>query len=104
MKRLFLTRIPCIFEVLDRVYWDESRARARTGVVQGTVKPGDLRHRFPIRIRQLEMTYDLFSLIANQLIELLGREFQFENAGPTSRFAFVRAAERIGYVRTLTLP
>ena len=29
MKRLYLTRIPCIFEVLDRLYWDESRGRLR---------------------------------------------------------------------------
>mgnify|MGYP001156641630 CR=1 FL=1 len=27
MKRLYLTRIPCIFEVLDRLYWDEDRGR-----------------------------------------------------------------------------
>jgi hypothetical protein len=32
-------------------------------------------HRFPIRIRQLEKTYDLVSLTADQLIELLGDEF-----------------------------
>ena len=33
-------------------------------------------HRFPIRIRQLEKTYDLVSLTADQLIELLGDEFR----------------------------
>jgi hypothetical protein len=43
------------------------------------VKPGDLVHRFPIRIRQLEKTYDLVSLTADQLIELLGDEFQQHN-------------------------
>lgn len=77
MKRLFLTRIPCIFEVLDRIYWDEGRGRARPGIV-GThaAKPGDLTHRLPIRIRQLEKTYDLMSLNADQLIDLLGTEFQ----------------------------
>jgi hypothetical protein len=76
MKRLFLTRIPCIFEVLDRLYWDEDRQRPRTGIVSPeTVKPGDLIHRFPLRIRQLEMTYDLLSLNADQLLDLLGDEF-----------------------------
>jgi hypothetical protein len=81
MERLYLTRIPCLFEVLDRLYWDHSKGRARSGIVtQGTVKPGDLRHRFPIRARQLEKTYDLFSLTADQLIELLGDEFKFESA------------------------
>jgi hypothetical protein len=85
MKRLFLTRIPCIFEVLDRLYWDERRGRARPGIVSpGTVKPGDLVHRLPIRIRQLEKTYDLLSLNADQLIELLGKEFRREQVAPVS--------------------
>jgi hypothetical protein len=76
MKRLFLTRIPCVFEVLDRIYWDAKRGRIRRGVTDfGNVKPGDLVHRFPIRVRQLEKTYDLLTLKADQLIELLGEEF-----------------------------
>lgn len=76
MKRLFLTRIPCVFAVLDQLYWDDARGKARAGVVGQQVRPGDLMHRFPLRIRQLEKTYDLLSLNANQLIELLGEEFQ----------------------------
>jgi hypothetical protein len=77
MKRLYLTRIPCIFEVLERLYWDDERGRARPGIVtRASVKPGDLIHRFPIRIRQLEMTYDLQSLSADKLIQLLGDEFR----------------------------
>lgn len=77
ISRLYLTRIPCMFEVLDRLYWDENRGKARAGIVDNrVVKPGDLRHRLPIRIRQLERTYDLYSLNADQLIELLGSEFQ----------------------------
>lgn len=76
MKRLFLTRIPCIFEVLDRLYWDGTRGKARAGIVGQEVRAGNLTHRFPVRIRQLEKTYDLLSLDANQLIELLGDEFQ----------------------------
>lgn len=76
-RNLYLTRIPCIFEVLDRLYWDASRGRPRVGIVDPRrVAPGDLRNRFPIRIRQLEKTYDLLSLNADQLIELLGEEFQ----------------------------
>ena len=65
-----------MFEVLDRLYWDEDRGKARVGVVGQQVRPGDLMHRFPLRIRQLERTYDLLSLNADQLIELLGDEFQ----------------------------
>jgi hypothetical protein len=77
MKRLYLLRIPCLFEVLDRLYWDERQQRPRKGIVsRDRVVPGDLRNRFPIRIRQLEKTYDLVSLTADQLIDLLGEEFQ----------------------------
>lgn len=77
MKRLYLTRIPCMFEVLDRLYWDDKRGGARPGVIgTGTVNPGDLTHRLPMRIRQLEKTYDLYSLNADQLLDLLGEEFK----------------------------
>jgi hypothetical protein len=86
MSRLFLTRIPCIFEVLDRLYWDENRRRPRSGITNSRVSAGDLTHRFPLRIRQLEMTYDLMSLTADQLIELLGDEFSF--ARPRNQMLF----------------
>lgn len=77
MKRLYLTRIPCIFEVLDRLYWDEARGRARPGITDFQKEtPGDLVHRLPLRLRQLEMTYDLQDLTAEQLLQLLGDEFR----------------------------
>ena len=79
MKRLYLIRIPCIFEVLDRLYWDDDLQRPKIGVVDSKrVKAGDLSHRLPVRIRQLEKTYDLYSLDCNQLLELLGTEFSGE--------------------------
>jgi hypothetical protein len=88
LKRLFLTRIPSIFEVLDRIYWDDERNQVRSGIVtSGTVRPGDLIHRFHIRIRQLECTYDLVSLTADHLIELLGDEFKFVTASKPKRKA-----------------
>ena len=77
MKRLYLTRIPCIFEVLDRLYWDESRDRPRPAMATPRVRAGDLTHRLPQRIRQLEKTFDLMSLNADQLVDLLGDEFSF---------------------------
>jgi hypothetical protein len=78
IKRLYMTRIPCFFEVLDRLYWDEKRGRARPGVTNfSKVTAGNLAHRLPIRIRQLEKTYDLHSLTADQLLSLLGDEFAF---------------------------
>ena len=75
MGRLFLTRIPCIFEVLDRLYWDTVSQRPRPGVTSAEPRAGDLRHRLPTRIRQLEKTFDLQILNADQLIDLLGDEF-----------------------------
>ncbi|NLS93916.1 MAG: hypothetical protein GXX96_17275 [Planctomycetaceae bacterium] len=75
-KRLYLTRIPCIYEVLDRLYWDDNRGRPKVGIVSPKTVPGDLARRLPSRIRQLEKTYDLYSLNADQMIELLGDEFQ----------------------------
>ena len=86
MKRLYLTRIPCIFEVLDRLYWDEDKGRPRVGITRSIASAGDLTHRFPLRIRQLEMTYDLMSLTADQLIELLGDEFSFARSGNRTLF------------------
>ena len=77
MKRLFMTRIPCMFEVLDRLYWDEPRKRPRKGITGSRPTPGNLSHRLPLRISQLEKTYDLMSLTADQLIDLLGDEFAF---------------------------
>ncbi len=86
MSRLFFTRIPCIFEVLDRLYWDEKKGHPRKGITDMKVRAGNLRHRLPIRIHHLEKTYDLMSLDANQLIELLGKEFAF--ARPQTRRLF----------------
>jgi hypothetical protein len=91
MKRLYLTRITCIFEVLDRLYWDEKRRRPRRGITGSKERSGDLSHRFPLRIRQLEKTYDLMSLSADQLIELLGDEFSF--ARPKSLTLFERESQ-----------
>jgi hypothetical protein len=93
MKRLYLTRVPCIFEVLDRLYWDAGRGRARPGIVtQEIVRPGDLRHRLPIRMRQLERTYDLMSLSADQLLDLLGDEFKSTSASGSAKPAASAAA------------
>lgn len=89
MKRLFLTRIPAIFELLDRVYWDEKAGRPRQGKIGGQ-QPGSLRYRLPVRIRQLEKTYDLMSLTTDQLLELLGDEFAF--ARPKARRLFMDEA------------
>jgi hypothetical protein len=84
-KRLYLLRIRCLFEVLERLYWDAERGRPRSGCVDSQrVRPGDLTHRLPSRIRQLEKTYDLLDMTADQLLELLGDEFSPTPAVPAT--------------------
>lgn len=65
MKRLYLTRLRCIFEVLERLYWDPVRRKPRSGITGSKVIAGNLRYRRPQRISQLEKTYDLMSLNAD---------------------------------------
>ena len=78
MSRLYLVRIRCMFELLDRLYWDEAKGRPRSGFTSSReARAGDLLHRLPARIRQLEKTYDLTDLTADQLLKLLGAEFAF---------------------------
>jgi len=77
LKRLFMTRLPYIFEVIDRLYWDDRLKRPRKGATSSKPTPGNFSHRLPTRIRQLEKTYDLMNLTADQLLELLGDEFSF---------------------------
>jgi hypothetical protein len=84
--RLFLTRIPAIFELLDRLYWDEKNSRPKRGITNAPRQRGSLTPRLSLRISQLEKTYDLMSLTADQLIELLGEEFSF--ARPASKRLF----------------
>ncbi len=75
--RLQMTRIRGFFDLLDLLYFDPVSGRAKPGVVDASgARPGDLRHRLPARIRQLEVTHDLTNLTAEQLLNLLGEEFR----------------------------
>lgn len=75
--RLAMTRIRGFFDLLDLLYFDPNTRKAKPGAVDArTVRPGDLRHRLPARIRQLEVTHDLTNLNAEQLLNLLGDEFR----------------------------
>ncbi len=79
MKNLQMKRILCVFEVLDRIYWNINSKGRRKGVVHSSkVTAGDLTHQFTLRISQLELTYNLSSLTSDQLMDLLGEEFQFD--------------------------
>ena len=77
MSSPYLTRIKCIFEVIDRLYWDEKTGGPKFGLIESKKKPGALVYRFLPRIHQLEKNYDLTELDADTLIELLGKEFDF---------------------------
>jgi hypothetical protein len=76
MTRLSLTRLGAIGELLDRLYWNDQLQGVKRGIIAKKPSPGDLRNRLPVRIQQLEMTHDLTDLSADQLLVLLGEEFQ----------------------------
>ena len=77
MRSLYVTRIDCIWEVMQRLYFDPRRGTVKPGVAKtsGSPKAGDL-SRLGRRIRQLEKTYDLQSLNADRFLALLGDEFK----------------------------
>jgi len=76
MNDLTMIRIPSIFKVLNHVYWDDNTQKARKNITStgSNIRKGDI-SRFKRVIRQLEKTYDLQSLDADQLLDLLGKEF-----------------------------
>jgi hypothetical protein len=76
MTRLSLTRLKATGDLLDRLYWNDQQQSVKRGLVDMKPRPGDLRNRLPVRIQQLEMTHDLTELSADQLLVLLGEEFQ----------------------------
>ncbi len=78
LGRLYLIRLPAVREIIDLLYFDENTGKAKTGIFpkKQRAKPGDLRNRLPIRIRQLQRTFDVASLTGDRLLELLGSEFQ----------------------------
>jgi len=77
MGRLYLMRLPGVRAAIERLYLDEATGRMKRGAMSsGNTKRGDLRHRLPVRIRQLEKTYDLAALDGERLVALLGPEFE----------------------------
>lgn len=76
LTRVWLIRIRGMGELIDKLYWDEAKRAVKRGVSDNSPRPGDLRNRLTTRIRQLEMTYDLTDLTADQLLNLLGAEFE----------------------------
>jgi hypothetical protein len=77
VSKLYLLRFPAVREAIDRLYFDEGTGRPKRGIVpkKTSARPGDLRNRLPLRIGQLQRTYDVAGLTGDQLLRLLGREF-----------------------------
>jgi rubredoxin len=76
LGRLYLFRVPSVRELAERLYYDEDQGQPKPGISPKKPRPGDLRNRLPVRIQQLQLTYDLAELSADRLLELLGDEFQ----------------------------
>lgn len=74
-SRLYIMRIPAVADAIDRLYYDEQQGRPKRGITTKSPRGGDLRNRFPSRIKQLQKTYDLYSLNAGELVDLMGPEF-----------------------------
>lgn len=86
LGRLGVLRIPAVSDVVTKLYFDPNspsglkkgsmnKARKRKGGGQ-IPQAGGLRDRFPLQVRRLERNYDIYSVDAMRLIELLGPEFQ----------------------------
>ena len=85
VTRTTMMRLRGMPTLLDLLYWDPHRSRPKTGIVTpGMIRGGDLSHRLPARIRQLEVTHDLTNLSAEQLLNLLGDEFRQWAVAPTA--------------------
>jgi|GEM_PF-2006165 len=83
--RILLFRLKGLYRLMDLLYRDPSTGKPKKGIVDTrVVKPGDVRHRLPARIRQLEVTHDLTNLTAEQLLNLLGDEFRQWAVVPTA--------------------
>lgn len=77
ISKLYLMRLGPVRSVVDKLYIDETTGKPKRGLFnkRENAKPGDLRNRLPIRLLQLMKTYDVAGVSAEQLLELLGKEF-----------------------------
>ncbi len=62
-----------LIEATHRLYWDENSSRPKRGA-QSRNKPGNHRRLLKV-IDQLELTYDIFTMTADEIIKLLPYEF-----------------------------
>ena len=71
-RQSFITN-PGIIEVVDMLYFDEKNNKPKFGT-QSKTKGGSL-YRFITVIQQLDLTYDLYSMNAHDILSLLPEEF-----------------------------
>lgn len=67
---------PAIIDAANRLYYDSEMGKPKRGASPNWRKPGTLR-RFGDLLDQLDLTYDLYSMSADDLIGLLPMEFSF---------------------------
>lgn len=63
-----------IIEAADLLYWDESAGEPKKGAAPNRQAPGSLR-RYVAVVQQFELTYDMFSMTGDSVLELLPQEF-----------------------------
>ena len=76
IKKLFVTRFAGVFEAIELLYWDPTAGRPKKNLTPIPPRAGDLKSRFPARLRQLQRTYDVAVMSGTQIVTLLGREFE----------------------------
>ena len=72
-SRQFIISHRNIVEVIHRLYWDPRRGKPRSGA-QSRRRGGNIR-RFVKVIQQFELTYDIYSMSSERILELLPDEF-----------------------------
>lgn len=65
---------PAIIDAANRLYYDSETGKPKRGAGANWRKPGTLR-RFGDLLDQLDLTYDLYSMSADDLVQLLPKEF-----------------------------
>jgi len=63
-----------VADALHRLYWDEKKGSPKRGAAPNKRTPGTLR-RFSDLVQQLDRTYDLVSIEADAILDLLPKEF-----------------------------
>jgi hypothetical protein len=82
-SRLGLITNRAIVETATDLYFDSQNDRPKRGAASTKSKPGTLR-RFVDLMRQLDLTYDLYSMDHNELLKLLPKEFDSWYSDPAS--------------------